>query len=138
MKVTGYTGPGYLPGSDGEVGCLKALWAVPEPALCSGIAAPKLVCGSQGCRVGWSLCWLVRICWVLVGAVAVKVPCRRGLGLHGPHALLPPLFLSTQAPPSQSPQNRFLQGGQEASSVVGRNRLSCAPMDIQSCDGART
>lgn len=106
MKTAAYTGPGYLPRNDRQVVCLKALW----------VCLLRWNSSCQGCRVRGSLFWLVYMCCVLVGTIAVKVPYRRGLSLDWPPALIP--FLP-------EPQTRSLQCGKNASSVVGRNRLSC-------------
>lgn len=67
--------------SKGPVGCPS------ESAVCSGTAAPKLLCCSQGCHVGRSPFGLVYTCWVLVGATAMKAPCRRGPWLITGHML---------------------------------------------------
>lgn len=60
--------------------------------------------------MGGSLFWLVYMHCVFVGVIAVKVPCRRGLGLDWPPALIPSLPESPDQVPAVWPECQLSRG----------------------------
>lgn len=108
--------------SKGPEGCPS------ESAVCSGTAAPKLLCCSQGCHVGRSPFGLVYTCWVLVGATAMKCLVGGALAHHWLHALTappPPADTDSPGPESESPQNQVPAGWPGGQLSCGRNGLLC-------------